>query len=365
MTKKEKEILEIIRENPLIEQSEIARLLDISRSTVAVHISSLQSQGYISGKGYILKEEDYIVGVGACNVDVYGRSRIPIRTHYDHPADIVSGVGGVMYNIICNYVKLGGKADLITAYSDDAYGMMITSECKRNGIDIHDSLMAKGATSGIFMQIQDENNDMYMAICDMSILENLTPAYLRSKEKTIRNARLVVMDPSLPDDVIRELIGICKDHTSLYIDPISENYALKMRPYVPDIDLIKPNRGELENLSGMKIKNDEDLFKAVDKLLEQGAKRVVVSLGSQGILYADQDRKIRKRLPEEKHMVNASGAGDALMAAIIYGDVNGLDIDKTLDYGLAAGIAAIRSNKTINSEMSVELLDKIIEEKKK
>ena len=51
MTKKEKEILEIIRENPLIEQSEIARLLDISRSTVAVHISSLQNQGYISVKG--------------------------------------------------------------------------------------------------------------------------------------------------------------------------------------------------------------------------------------------------------------------------------------------------------------------------
>lgn len=365
MTKKEKEILEIIRENPLIEQSEIARLLDISRSTVAVHISSLQNQGYISGKGYILKEEDYIVGIGACNVDVYGRSRIPIRTHYDHPADIVSAVGGVMHNIICNYVKLGGKADLITAYSDDAYGMMITAGCKRNGIDIHDSLLVKGATSGIFMQIQDENNDMYMAICDMSILENLTPSYLRSKEKTIRNARLVVMDPSLPDDVIKELISICKDHTPLYIDPISDNYALKMREYVPYFDLIKPNRGELENLSGVKIKNDKDLIKAVDRLLEQGTKRVVVSLGAQGLLYADHQQKSRRKLPEEKHMVNASGAGDALMAAIIYGDVNGLDIEKTLDYGMAAGIAAIRSENTISNEMSVELLDRILKEKKK
>ncbi len=365
MTKKEKEILEIIRENPLIEQSEIARLLNISRSTVAVHISSLQNQGYISGKGYILKEEDYIVGIGACNVDVYGRSRIPIRTHYDHPADIVSAVGGVMHNIICNYVKLGGKADLITAYSDDAYGMMIVADCKRNGIDIHDSLLVNGATSGIFMQIQDENNDMYMAICDMSILENVTPAYLRSKEKTIRNARLVVMDPSLSDDVIKELISICKDHTPLYIDPISDNYALKMREYVPYFDLIKPNKGELENLSGVKIKDDKDLIKAVDRLLEQGTKRIVVSLGAQGVLYADKDRKIRKKLPEEKHMVNASGAGDALMAAIIYGDVNGLDIEKTLDYGMAAGIAAIRSENTISNEMSVELLDRILKEKKK
>ena len=64
-------------------------------------------------------------------------------------------------------------------------------------------------------------------------------------------------------------------------------------------------------------------------------------------------------------MVNASGAGDALMAAIIYGDVNGLDIEKTLDYGMAAGIAAIRSEKTISDEMSIELLERILKEKKK
>ena len=99
MTKKEKEILEIIRQDPTIEQNKIAQLLGISRSTVAVHISSLQKQGYLLGKGYIVAEEDYIVGIGASNVDVYGKSRIPLREHYDHPADIVSSVGGVMHNV--------------------------------------------------------------------------------------------------------------------------------------------------------------------------------------------------------------------------------------------------------------------------
>ena len=61
-------------------------------------------------------------------------------------------------------------------------------------------------------------------------------------------------------------------------------------------------------------------------------------------------------------MVNASGAGDALMAAIIYGEVNNLDIDKTIDYGLAAGIGAITSESTINSDMSIDLLERIVKE---
>ena len=119
MTKKEKEILEIIRQDPTIEQNKIAQLLGISRSTVAVHISSLQKQGYLLGKGYIVAEEDYIVGIGASNVDVYGKSRIPLREHYDHPADIVSSVGGVMHNIITNYAMLSGKARMITAFGDE------------------------------------------------------------------------------------------------------------------------------------------------------------------------------------------------------------------------------------------------------
>ncbi len=362
MTNKEREILEIIRENPTIEQSEIASLLNISRSTVAVHISSLQKQGYLLGKGYIINDGSYVVGIGACNVDVYGKSRIKIRTHYDHPADIRSSVGGVMHNIITNYVRIGDKARMITAYGDDSYGKSIVESFQKSQIDYSDSLQVAGASSGVFMQIQDENNDMYLAICDMSILDHLTPEYLRGKEKIIAGARLVVIDPSLSNEAIEAIIDICKDRVGIYIDPISDEYALKMRPYVPYFDLIKPNKTELESLSGKKIRNDEDLYEACQSLLDRGLKKIVCSLGKDGILYMDRHTRYRKKFREEKHMVNASGAGDALMAALVYGEVNSLSVEETVDCGLAAGIAAVRAPGTINENMSIALLDEIIKE---
>ncbi len=365
MTNKEKEILEIIKENPTIEQSEIAELLNISRSTVAVHISSLQKQGYLLGKGYILADEDYIVGIGAANVDVYGKSRIRIRTHYDHPADIRTSIGGVMHNIITDYVKLGGSSRLITAYSDDSYGKMISEDCKNSGIDIADSLFIKNRSSGIFMQVQDENNDMYLAICDMSILEAMTPEFIQSKNHILLGSKLVVIDPSLPEDTIAKIISICKDKVKLYIDPISDNYALKIKEYVGDFDLIKPNLSELQNLCGRKLRNEEEIVEACRELIGKGLKKIVVSRGKDGLIYADKDQVIKRRFTEEKQMVNASGAGDALMSALIYGEVNGLSIDDTIDYGLAAGIAAIRSEKTINDNFSIDLLEEIIKEKKK
>ena len=364
MTEKEKEILDIIRQDPLIEQSEIASKLHISRSTVAVHISSLQKKGYLKGKGYIVAEDDYVLGIGASNVDVYGKSLIKIRHRYDHPAVISSSIGGVIHNIITNFAKLSGKAKVITAYSDDIYGKAILDDYQKHNIDVSDSLLVKDSSSGVFMQIQDDDNDMYMAICDMSVLKNITPQFLNEKIPLITNAKMVVIDPSLNDETITRLIEICKDKVPIYADTLSDEYAIKLRPYVSGFELIKPNKSELENLTGMKIKSDDDIEKAALSLIDKGTKKVFVSLGKEGILYMDKDTKIRRKFKEEKDVVNASGAGDALMGTIIYGELNRLPIEETIDLGLAAGIAAIRCQATINENMSLELLNKIIKEKK-
>ncbi|EOT3921443.1 winged helix-turn-helix transcriptional regulator, partial [Escherichia coli] len=50
MNDREKQILKILRRNPLIQQNEIADILQISRSRVAAHIMDLMRKGLIKGK---------------------------------------------------------------------------------------------------------------------------------------------------------------------------------------------------------------------------------------------------------------------------------------------------------------------------
>lgn len=363
MTNQEEKILEIIKKDPTIEQAAIADVLGIKRSTVAVHISNLIKQGYIAGKGYILNNESYVVGIGAANIDIYGKSSIKIQTHYDHPAKIHTSVGGVTRNILTNLSKLNVNTKFITAVGDDYFGKQIIDDCNENGIDTSNIITVKGASSGVFMQVQDGNNDMYLALCDMTALESISPVYINSKKKELLNAKVVVIDSSLRMDTIEEIISICKDKVPIYIDPISDNYALKIKPIIHEFDCVKPNKTELEKLCGIKINSIEDVQKGCKKLLDKGLKKVFVSLGKDGILYMDeQGDKFLKKFKPVTNMVNASGAGDAAMAAIIYGSMNDLKIKKTIDYGLAAGIAAIKSEKTISDKMSVNELNKIIKE---
>ena len=136
MTRREPEILEIIKEKPTIEQSELAAMLGITRSSVAVHIANLQKKGYILGRGYIVNNGDYIVGIGAANVDVHGRSKKAINLHDSNPGHMNTSAGGVTRNVSENFARLGGNVKLITAVGDDVYADKICAECTAAGIDI-------------------------------------------------------------------------------------------------------------------------------------------------------------------------------------------------------------------------------------
>lgn len=74
----------------------------------------------------------------------------------------------------------------------------------------------------------------------------------------------------------------------------------------------------------------------------------------------DTGAVLRRKLRPAK-MVNASGAGDSFAAAMLYATLQGYDAEKTLDYGMAAGIVAVTHERTINPNMSVPLLESILQ----
>ena len=74
MTQRERQILDLLEENPMISQEELSEILGIARSSVAVHISNLIKKGCVVVRGYVLRSGNYAVVVGGANVDIGGRS---------------------------------------------------------------------------------------------------------------------------------------------------------------------------------------------------------------------------------------------------------------------------------------------------
>ncbi|MFV0363081.1 MAG: PfkB family carbohydrate kinase [Suipraeoptans sp.] len=365
MTQREREIFEIIREMPMLEQSDIAQKLNITRSSVAVHIANLQKKGYILGRGYLLKEQDYIVGIGAANVDIHGRSKKSIILRDSNPGYMSSSAGGVTRNVSENLARLGAPVKLITALGDDIYAEQIRYECSAAGIDFSHSMIVENHPSSTYISILDEMGDMYVAMSDMSVLQKMSMEYLKSKSGIISSAKLITCDTGLPEEVIKGVLDLYSPVTPVFVDPVSCTYAEKIKPYIGKVDTLKPNRMEMEIISGMKIHNELDLERAADILLEKGLKHIYISLGSEGCFYMSRDgAKIKRSLKPLEQMENATGGGDAFMAAVLYARMRDFDAYQTMDFALAAGIAAVSYKGTINTNMSVELIEKILEERR-
>jgi DNA-binding CsgD family transcriptional regulator len=114
MTKREEELLKLIRKNPAYSQSELAAILGITRSSVAVHITNLVKKGHILGKGYILKQEDYICVLGGSNMDIVGFPNKRLIQNDSNPGKVKISLGGVGRNIAENLVHLGISTKLIS-----------------------------------------------------------------------------------------------------------------------------------------------------------------------------------------------------------------------------------------------------------
>ncbi len=357
MTQREQQILQWIREDPRLSQQELAERAGITRSSVGVHISNLMKKGYIAGKGYILAGEDYHVVVGAVNVDVGGIPRETLRTGDSNPGTVRTTLGGVGRNIAHNMALLGLDTRMITALGDDLYARRITASCAELGIDLSAALRVPGAATSTYIYIADPHGDMVLAVSDMEIYDHLTSAYLAGRRGLLDHARAVVLDANTPADTVVWLgENVPAD---LFADPVSAAKAEKLRPILGRLHTLKPNRLEAELLSGVAITDEKSLCAAADALLDTGMRRVYISLGPEGVLAADGAGRCRLRVREGR-VVNATGCGDAFMAALVWAHRRGLDLADSAAAGMAAASIAMESRETINPAMDEErLLERI------
>ena len=353
MTQRERQILRWIEENPLISQQELAEKAGIARSSVAVHISNLMKKGHITGKGYIVSTAPYAVVVGGVNVDIGGRSSVPLVASDSNPGVVSTSLGGVGRNIAHNMALLGMETHLLTAFGDDGHAQRIAASCGALGIDISRTLQIPGERTSTYLFIADETGDMALAVADMDIYRHITPSFLASRAQLLQNAQLVIVDTNIPAEAVAWLAQHVKP--PIFADPVSTAKAERLRPALGGLHTLKPNRIEAELLSGVAITGEASLNRAADALLETGLRRVFISLGADGVLAADHSGRVR--LPCIKgDMVNTTGCGDAFMAALAWAYLEGTALEGSARAGLAAASIAMESAETINEAMSADAL---------
>lgn len=307
-----------------------------------------------------IEKEDYAVVIGGTNIDILGIPKEELIYHDSNIGNVKTSLGGVGRNIAENLCRLGADTQLVSILGCDPYGDLVVEESKKIGLKLHNSLILKGIDTSMYISILDGDGDMEIALSSMDSIENLNVDFIRTKKGLIEGAKVCIVDANVPKETVEFVLKNFKG-TDFFLDTVSTGKAEKMKDLIGYFHTIKPNKIEAEKLTGIKIESKDDIKKTVDYFHKAGVKEVFITLSGDGVIYSGGNG-IGHLKGQSPKIVNATGAGDAFMAAISYGHIKELSIQEKVRFAIAASFLAMNHENTINPNMSVDNVYKKLEE---
>jgi pseudouridine kinase len=278
-----------------------------------------------------------VLVIGAMAVDAKGKPRRALVPGTSAPGTVRLSVGGVARNIAENLARLGVHATLLSVVGDDPIGRFLLDATARSGVDVEHVLLRRGQRSGAYLAVLDRNGAPAHAIDDMAVLRYLVPGRIYRLRRLFRDASMIVLDANEPPRTIETI-------------PLAE----RVRPYLGQTYLIVPN---LQEARALVCTPDEELD-AQDmamRLVSMDVEIAIITLGEKGLYYATSDE--RGHVPAlQRDVVDLTGAGDALTAAVIFAILNDIPISEAVRLGISAAALTIQCPDTVCPDLSLDRL---------
>ncbi|GGE50765.1 1-phosphofructokinase [Pullulanibacillus camelliae] len=161
---------------------------------------------------------------------------------------------------------------------------------------------------------------------------------------------------ALPDTLYRDIVKDYVNRDVKVIVDATKQLLKDVLPYRPF--LIKPNHIELGELFGVTIQTPQEAIPYGKRLIERGAKHVIVSMGDKGNLLFKGDHVYYTNIPKGE-LRNSVGAGDSVVAGFIASYVKLGDSVEAFRYGAAAGSASAYSEGFCTKPFIEQLITQI------
>ncbi len=297
----------------------------------------------------------HIVVIGAVAVDVKAKSFSALVRNADVPGRAHVTIGGVARNVAKNLARLGADVAIVSAVGDDEFGRLIRGDLSRAGVNVDHLLVARDCRTATWVGILDERGDLDVGVFGGEVLATITPHVIGDRAAMLAQADLIALDATLPRTTIDAVVARAKaNHVPMYLNPASVARAQTVADCVGDFMLVTANLLEAQVLAGQSIGTIEDAKRAARMLIERGVQRAIVTLGADGIVYADT-REMQYRLAHPTRIIDTTGAGDALAAMFLVCHLESRALDETLECALRAAALTVACEENVSEQVGSQL----------
>lgn len=153
---------------------------------------------------------------------------------------------------------------------------------------------------------------------------------------------------SMPDSIYSDILARLEGRGIVFVVDATKDLLLNVLKYRPF--LIKPNHHELGEIFGVELENREDVVPYAERLQEQGAQNVLVSMGGKGAVLLDAEGNVHMLPVPKGTLVNAVGSGDSMVAGFLAGWTEKKDYEHAFRMGISAGSASAFSELLATKE---------------
>ena len=254
-----------------------------------------------------------IAVIGSANIDLTtftSRFPKPGETIFGDSFDL--GFGGKGANQAVASRLCGAEVFMIARVGSDLFGPATIENFKTQGIDATHVKQLQGVSSGvapIFVEPSGQNRILVVKGAN----DRLMPADVEAAADTLKSVDCMVLQFEIPLETVYHSVRFAREKgIRCIVNPAPAQPAdLKA---LDGLDYFVPNESEAETITGMPVRNLDDAKKCAEKLLTEGMKRVIITLGASGSLLASRDA-MEHVGPFQVKSIDSTGAGDAFIGS--------------------------------------------------
>jgi 6-phosphofructokinase 2 len=279
-------------------------------------------------------------------IDLFGRARAVRPTHKIRMSDVRYEPGGGGINVARVISVLGGAVEA-GFLAGGEMGQFLCRLLAAEGIR-HRAIAIDGQTRLATIVFDQTSGEEYRFLPDGP---TVTEAHVAASAAMLEtgDGGFAVASGSLPpgapaDSYARIARAAAAKGLRFVLDSSGE--GLRAAVAAGGIHLMKPSRGELEQLAGQSL-DEAGLAAKASQLVRSGkAEIIAVTLGAEGAMLVTKDGTLRvPAIPVDVR--SAVGAGDSFLGAMVWALSQGWTVEDAFRLGTAAGAAATMNAGTV------------------
>jgi ribokinase len=222
-----------------------------------------------------------IIVVGSSNTDMILKTKwIPKPGETIIGGKFSTAAGGKGANQAVGAARAGGQVTFVAKVGNDVFGRQAVEGFLKDGINIKYVLKDDKEPSGVALIFVADDGENSIGV-GSGANAKLSVADVKKLKEVILSGDILLTQLETPLPTVKAAVSIAnKGGVKVILNPAP---AVKLgNDILKNVTILTPNETEIEILTGITIKNQNDARKAAEILQKKGVKIIIITLGSKG-----------------------------------------------------------------------------------